>query len=407
MARSKKSKKRSSKETRRKSRRDAEGEDEALEQQSTQEEPSDNVLKIQKKRRKSTSSRSKKEKKKAQKRRKSEKSSASGSNTDDSENASPDNTPKSNKEERPDADERTSSQKNSAVITLETDSKETFAELQLRRAQNVAKCQQALSIAFIVGFILIVVSVGLFIAFAYGGRCSDPLFPYMCNSFDCCSQTCTAVSSSDNPNGECVITIVNPIEAVAITLIIVGFLTIAAVVICCIQVNRVAQLRWSPQIFGFSIVIGVILILVSIIAFVIVAANSWDDELSMEGNNNMSDSILPTSEVLMTVALTMIWPGAVLVTLSIIIMYIMWRSQATTKKHQVLVFGLPGSGKSYVTSGIMSAAEKMSGGQSSGTIYNMGGQTTNGIFAQEVMRSDGHSLQLIEVGDAQSSQKLM
>ena len=287
-----------------------------------------------------------------------------------------------------------------ARVNLVKEAKETFAELQARRATNMQRCRLALSLSAILGGVCVVVGAGLYIAFGFVGRCTDPDLPFDCGSFECCPNACnsTDVVLGEGSVDECSLVIANPVEISGIVLLIVGWIAIVASLVCFVQVNRVAQMEIPASAFGTMLVVALVLILAAIVGFIVAG-------VATTGGATVTNTVsLPQGFLIL--ALTTIWPGALLLIISLVGLHLTWKSQATLRRRKVLVLGLSGSGKSLVVSGLLTAAEKTSGRGASGTVQNFSGKPTSGFLTQSVTRSDGHSLEFTETGGIGLSQLL-
>ena len=101
-------------------------------------------------------------------------------------------------------------------------------------------------------------------------------------------------------------------------------------------------------------VVAVVLIVLAVIGFIVG---------TLPSDSNADTAAAPTlNESFLIFALTVFWPGVVLLTISLVGLYMAWQSQTTSRKRTVLVLGLNGSGKSHVATGIVRAAEKQGGG---------------------------------------------
>lgn len=274
-------------------------------------------------------------------------------------------------------------------VTIVKDEKETFAELQARKAANLLRCRWGLCSAAILGICLIIVGAGLLIAFAYIGRCSDPTFPNACSSFECCSTGCSV------PEPVCELVIVSPLEAAGIALHISGWLCILTVLICFAQVSRMAALSVPSSIFGYLLVASIVLLVASLIGFVVAALA----QSGVIADDPDSEAVTSLEDGFWIFALTTIWPAVILFAASMAGLYVGWKSKRTAKAKTILVVGLGGSGKSHIVDGLVSAAEKQQGAGRSGVVQNMGGRPTKGLMMQAVTRSDGYCLRFFEPGD--------
>ena len=285
-------------------------------------------------------------------------------------------------------------------VNVAKDAKEMFSELQARRAANLVRCRLALCLSALVGVTLVVVGAGLLIAFGFFGLCTDADFSYSCGSFECCATACNATASFVGASADaaiarsqndCKLVVANPVEISGTVLLLSGWVVIVAALVCFVQVNRVARLDVPASVFGNTMVASLVLIVLAIIAFIIAALP--------EVSADTAADITSIQKSLLIFAITAVWPGVILLIVALVGLYMAWKSQATSRKKKVLVLGLSGSGKSYVARGIVAAAERRNGRRRSGTVLNMGGKSTSGVFVQAVTRTDGFSLQFLEAAD--------
>jgi hypothetical protein len=316
-------------------------------------------------------------------------------------------------------------------VSVVKDSKETFEQLQARKAQNLRSCRQALCGGAVAGFVLLVVGAGLLVALGYAGRCTDPLFPYACGSFECCASACEddgstnddGSSSSDVSGvvGKCALIIINPLEAAGVTLLVVGVVALVGVVVCVLQVNRRTSARVVvPAVaYGCALLLSFVLIAVAVVAFAVGATLPSDSTSTIAvvaGSNATGgeDELVATSaaDSLFIVAVSTVWPGVLLLVGAMVGLHLRWRSTVTSRKRLLLVLGLRGSGKSHVASELMGAAERQTDGGSdardkrrssssattarSGALHDTAGRPTAGNFALAVVRPDGLSMVVME-----------
>jgi hypothetical protein len=285
-------------------------------------------------------------------------------------------------------------------VNVAKDARETFSELQARRAANLVRCKLALCLSTIVGIALVVVGAGLLIAFGFVGSCADAEFSFSCGSFGCCATACNGTASfvgasadaaTERSQNDCKRVVGNPLEISGTVLLLSGWVVVIAALVCLVQVNRVARLDVPASVFGNALVASLVLIALAIIGFIIAALPDFSADAAAD-TASLQQSLL-------IFAITAVWPGVVLLIVALVGLYLAWKSQATSRKKKVMVVGLSGSGKSHVARGIVAAAERRSGRCRSGTVLHMGGKPTSGVFVQAVTRPDGFSLQFLEAGD--------
>ena len=292
------------------------------------------------------------------------------------------------------SDEESNKKKLETNVTLVTDTKVTFEELQRRRAENLKRCQLAMIVALALGLLFLIIGSGLVTAFTYVGRCADPIYNYSCAIYECCSINCETVNET-----QCIQVIASPLETSGLVLMVLGFSALLADIICFAQVQRNAQFDVPATLFGTCFVAAVVMLFIAILAFTIAA-------LAATGYVDTTTEVDDVEQSFMVVGITFVWPVVPMMLVSIIVLYVRWRSQNTSRRHRVLVLGLSGSGKSHAVSQLVQTAEVQFGSKSSGTLHNPGGLPTNGIFVQGVSRADGHALLFVEMGDIDINQTL-